>query len=739
MTPRASATTIGLTCFGVLSALGSLAIASLYSQGVTRVLAAPLSTYPGLRIMASSSTVEVSQHITLNDVEAYLHRSMYYPSSDDQAGTFARLEDGSLRITPRSTAYPSVTLRWTGPTITSIVDSHDRQLTEADLEPETILAVEADGRAPMLQVDVPLEAITGTVLADALIASEDGAFRRHHGIDLRRLPLVWLLGGGASTLTQQVARLDILLDRSRTLTRKMNEIGTAMALERRYSKDEILRAYMNSAYLGTSRGFQIRGFGAAAGEFFGVRDVRSLDAVRAATLVAMLNQPISYLNAVRNGDEAPLKRQRNRVLGLMQRDFPTKYLENAFVEAEAQPITFTSTEAMVQLRDESRYLLDYAAPVMPSLDRGRIETTLDASLQRAANEEVGKGLDAIERQHPGLGSVVQAALVAIRPSTGDIVAMVGGRSYDVSQFNRAVAASRQLGSLAKPFVYLAALERGVEEHRTDLTPGALVVDEPTTFVFDGQPWSPGNYRNAYGGTITWRRALELSRNVAAVKVASLAGFDRVAALWNAASGQQVPPRPSLALGAMEATLIEVARAYAIFANSGIARPLRTVRRAGDDTIGRAVPLSPGHAIAGEAATYAVVDMLRGVMNEGTGAGARAAGFTLDAAGKTGTTNDSRDAWFAGFTPDLLTVVWVGRDDNQPIGLTGGQAALPIWTAFMTRALAGRQPRAFRQPDGVVSVDFDLDTGMLASPACPKPVRQAFVRGTEPKEVCTRHR
>jgi penicillin-binding protein 1B len=255
--------------------------------------------------------------------------------------------------------------------------------------------------------------------------------------------------------------------------------------------------------------------------------------------------------------------------------------------------------------------------------------------------------------------------------------MVGGRSYDQSQFNRAVNAERQIGSLMKPFDYLAAFERAAAEGRTDISPNTLVVDEPTTFTFPGvRPWTPANYGHDYAGRITWRRALAESRNVAAVKVAGWAGINNVARFWEAAAGQQLPAIfPSLALGAIEATPAQVAGAYAIFATGGIAPLLQTETDA--PTVSR--------RIARADTTRLVTAMMRAVLNEGTGRGVRAAGFTADAAGKTGTTDGLRDAWFVGFTSDLLAVVWVGLDDGQPLGLTGAQAALPLWTAFMKRA------------------------------------------------------
>jgi len=291
----------------------------------------------------------------------------------------------------------------------------------------------------------------------------------------------------------------------------------------------------------------------------------------------------------------------------------------------------------------------------------------------------------------------------------------------------------------KPFVFLAAFEKAFAEGRTDVTPASVVMDEPTSFVFNDQTWTPANYDGQYEGSITLRRALALSRNVATVKVAEAAGYDQVAALWRRVGVGTIPRAyPSIALGVFEATPFQIASAYTVFPNGGTLRPLRAISRI--VSAGKDVPLrvTAPKTIARKDTTYLVTNMMRSVLNEGTGASARAAGFAFDAAGKSGTTNDLRDAWFVGFTPELLTVVWVGLDDNMPLGLSGSQAALPIWTTFMMRALAGRPDVSFAKPDGLVFVDIDRDTGEMAGPACPRTFQEAFVSGSEPVEICHLH-
>jgi penicillin-binding protein 1B len=399
--------------------------------------------------------------------------------------------------------------------------------------------------------------------------------------------------------------------------------------------------------------------------------------------------------------------------------------------------------------NEAPYFVDMVseqvAQAFPGLTAGTgqvdVYTTLDLNLQRTAIDVLRTGLANVDRlltrrRHP---EPAQAALIAVDPRTGEILAMVGGRSYNESQFNRAVAARRQPGSVFKPFVYLAAFERGADEGRTDLTPASITLDEPSTVSFDDKTWEPRNY-DEYDGAITWRRALAMSRNLGTIHVGETVGFDRVAELWTRV-GVGSPPKavPAITLGVFELTPFEVAQAYTLFLNQGSVRPLTAIRHV-QTAREHVKPKEPTLRRAARAeTTFLVTNMLRSVLNEGTAAGARAAGFALDAAGKTGTTNDLRDAWFVGFTPELLTVVWVGFDDNQPLRLTGTQAALPIWTEFMKRALGGRPSVAFEPPGGITFVDIDRDTGKLALPGCPRVYNESFISGTEPTEYCEIHR
>ncbi|MEI6246887.1 MAG: penicillin-binding transpeptidase domain-containing protein, partial [Acidobacteriota bacterium] len=363
--------------------------------------------------------------------------------------------------------------------------------------------------------------------------------------------------------------------------------------------------------------------------------------------------------------------------------------------------------------------------------------------QRLAQEALAEGLAQVDKQLLARKKkdIAQVAMVVADPRTGEILALIGGRGYNQSQYNRAVTSRRQPGSTFKPFVYLAAFEKMAEMSSHDLTPATIQIDEPTTWIDDqGKPYTPGNYQNEYDGPVTLRFALAHSRNIVAIKVAEQTGYDRVADLWKKVGvGTPAKPYPSIALGVFEASTLDMANAYTLFENAGQLRPLRAITRITENGQDKKVKTEDPRDVARPDTTYLVTNMLRSVINEGTGAAARSAGFLLDAAGKTGTTNDQRDAWFIGFTPDLLAAVWVGFDNNNPIGLTGAQAALPIWTAFMKRATAGRPDKEFAVPEGLVFVDIDKETGKLATPGCLKTIREAFLPGSEPTELCPLHK
>jgi penicillin-binding protein 1B len=605
------------------------------------------------------------------------------------------------------------------------------------LDAPLITALITSGRAK--RRDVPLQVIPSKMV-QAVLAIEDRRFYEHPGIDpigiagavFRNLfgDKQYLASG--STITQQLVK-NTFLTSEKTLRRKMTEWFMSVILEGRLTKDQILELYLNDVSLGQRGSFAIHGVAEAARLFF-AKDITNVSLAEAATIAGVIQSP-SRLSPFNNAERA--RDRRNVVLGAM--------VDAGFISADAGART-TKEPLMMSARaleSEAPYFVDFISQELQdkykSLGTVDVYTTLDVHLQRVAQDAMREGLGRVDELLARRKRTAQAALIAVDPRTGEVLAFIGGRSYNQSQYNRAVSARRQPGSVFKPFVYLAAFEHAYAEGRTDVTPATVVGDEPTSFTFNDQNWSPNNYEGEYDGPITLRRALALSRNIATVKVAEAAGYGEVAALWKRV-GAGTPPRPypSIALGVFEASPYEIATAYTIFPNGGTIKPLRQILRmvsAGSDL---KVQTSAPRTVARPDTTFLVTNMMRSVLNEGTAAGARAAGFSLDAAGKTGTTNDLRDAWFVGFTPELLTVVWVGLDDNQPLGLSGTQAALPIWTAFMNRALSGRANTTFTPPEGVNFLDIDRDTGKIAAPGCPRVFREAFLAGTEPTEACQLH-
>jgi penicillin-binding protein 1B len=614
--------------------------------------------------------------------------------------------------------------------------SRPEQLT---LDPPLITALVSSGREK--RRDVPLQLIPQHMI-QAVMAIEDRRFYDHVGVDpIGIASAVWdYLSGrkaylrGGSTLTQQLIK-NTFLTQERSTIRKLQDQFMALILERRLSKDQVLELYLNDVWLGQRGSFAVHGVAEASRLFF-AKHISNVSLSEAALIAGIIQSPPRHSPFV-HPDKA--KERRDVVLRAMA--------EAGYVSAEAaERATGDPVHVVARaLEAEAPYFVDYISQelqdkysaVASTVD---VYTTLDLHLQRLAQDAVRDGLTRVdELLAKRKRQKAQAVLIAVDPRTGEVLAMVGGRSYNQSQYNRAISARRQPGSVFKPFVYLAAFEHAHKEGRTDITPATIVMDEPTTFTFNDQPWEPGNYEGEYDGPVTLRRALAHSRNVATIKVAETTGYGEVASLWRqVGAGASPHAYASIALGVFEATPFEIATAYTLFPNGGTIRPLRAIARLVSGGQNVQIRTTATRTIARRDTTFLVTNMMRSVLNEGTAAGARSAGFTPDAAGKTGTTNDLRDAWFVGFTPELLTVVWVGLDDNQPLGLSGSTAALPIWTNFMTRALAGLDSPSFQTPEGITFVDVDRDTGQLAGPTCPRVFSEGFIQGTEPREICRLH-
>ncbi|HXT70795.1 MAG TPA: PBP1A family penicillin-binding protein [Vicinamibacterales bacterium] len=660
-----------------------------------------------------------------------------------QPGEFT-LSPGVITVVTRAAdQVPSQTVKvafTTGatPIVRRMTDAAGKAVDQVTLEAPLLTAL-APGQKRRF---VPFALIPEHV-KHAVLAIEDQRFYSHPGVDPIRMvgALITNMRGnkkyleGASTITQQIIK-NTFLTPAQTPKRKLQEQFMALVLDSRFTKDQILELYLNEVVLGQRGPFAIHGVGEASRIFFG-KDVGNVSLAEAATIAGLIQQP-SALNPFRNPESS--KTRRNLVL--------TEMAKAGFISVE-EAKTAAGLPLKVErraLEDEAPYFVDYVSNIVEEKLGGLLTksgasdvyTTLDLHLQRMAQEAVAEGLKVIDKQLPKRKQgQAQVALVAIDPRTGEVLALVGGRGYNETQYNRAVTTRRQPGSIFKPFVYLAAFEKTADDGTHDLTPATVMVDEPTIFKDGDKDYAPANYKDEYGGPMTLRRALSLSRNIVTIKVAEATGYGRVADLWKKVGvGTPALGVPSIALGVFEASPVEMATAYTIFPNGGELRELRPITKVVTAGKTASVPVTPPRRITRPETTFLVTNMMRSVINEGTAAAVRSS-FSLDAAGKTGTTNDQRDAWFAGFTPELLTIVWVGFDNNQPLGLSGAQAALPVWTMFTKRALAGRPNTAFEAPAGVSFVEIDKDTGGRATAACPRTMVEAFLPGTEPP-MCPEH-
>jgi len=595
---------------------------------------------------------------------------------------------------------------------------------------------------PVRLADVPAE------LRTAILTTEDVRFYEHGGVDPRGiLRALWTnvrkgrVAEGGSTITQQLVK-SRLLSPERTLSRKIHEAMLSTALEWRYSKDQIFEAYLNEVYLGQSGGAAVRGVGAASRAYFG-KEVHQLTLAEAALLAGMIRAPNSYSPAS-NPERA---RERRDVVLTRMRDLG-KISEGDYRKARKEPVRARAAPTTSGLT--APYFVDYVRAELEratDVDLGdqhgvRVYTTLDPMLQRIAEAAVIRGLDRLETSRPRLRRKsteerLQAAMIVLDPATGQIRALVGGRDYRASQFNRAVLARRQPGSAFKPFVYLAALTP--RRDAPVFTAASLLDDSPLTIMVDGKAWTPRNYDDRYLGPITLRRALEGSINTATVRLAQAVGLPTVIQTARTLGiDVDLRPIPALALGVFEITPLQLARAYLPLANGGVAPVGGAVDTVTDDA-GTAL-WSAGHEaspVIGAPEAYLVTSLLEGVVNAGTAASARALGVPGAVAGKTGTTNEGRDAWFVGYSTNLLALVWVGFDDGTPAGLSGAEGALPIWSEFMRQALDVYPGGEFREPSGITRAKIDVTTGKVATAFCPVVATEVFLAGTEPP-ACDEH-
>jgi penicillin-binding protein 1B len=699
-------------------------------SNATNILSAPEEIAPG-------------DNVSPADVEKRLRRSGYSTDPSNRLGYYI-VKPGAIEIHPGPQSYFSsepALVKFNKDGVSELVSPDNKtRLERYGLEPiliTNIVGGDREKRRPVRFSELP------PVLVQAVTSAEDKRFFDHIGLDPLRLAKAAYVDAkakrkeqGASTITMQLAR-GLWLDPDKNWKRKFNEIMITLVLEQRLSKQEIFETYANQVYLGRQDTFNVHGFGEAAHAYFN-KEIGQVNLPEAALLAGLIQRP-SYFNPFRYPDRAIARR--NVVLELMHQN---RYITAAqYAAAIKAPLSLAPPKPG---EGEAPYFIallndELQARLPDDEEEGGLQvySTLDPDLQRAATEAVRDNIPKIDKlvaRRNKDGVRPQVALVALDPHTGEVKAVVGGRNYGESQLNHALS-MRQPGSIFKPFVYAAALDTGAQgKSGAVFTEASTVNDSPATFTFANQVYEPSNFHDKFYGTVTLKKALAHSMNLATVSLAEKVGYDNVVNLAKRAGlNDKIQPTPAVALGAYEATPLEMAGAYTVFANNGtFVKPtfIRQVRTPDARVLVKGSPES--HRVLDPRVTFLMRDMLEEVMRSGTAAGVRAQGFKVPAAGKTGT---SRDGWFAGFTAGLLCIVWVGFDDNRELNLEGARSALPIWTDFMKKAVALRDvAKPFAAPPaGVVKVAVDPYSGLRAGPGCPGQP-EYFIAGTEPKAVCT---
>ena len=732
------------------------------------------------KVYAAPREVRPGQKLSVRLIADELHEAGYSGDGAAQAAQMGTYSEGVQQIVvkpgPQSYHAPdSATIHVSNGVVESITDSHNESLSSYELEPLLITGLSEDANRTKRRLlnykEIPQK------LVQAVTSIEDRSFFEHGGVNYRSI-IGWalhdLIGdrkhrGGASTLTMQLAKLLFVAD-DRTFTYKVSQILVAFHLEHRFTKQEIFQIYANEIPLGQRGSFSINGFGEASQIYFG-KEVGQLDLAESALLAGLIQSP-SWLNPYRHEDRATGRR--NVVLDSMVVTGAITKEQAEAAKTEKLNLTPSSVDA-----GEAPYFVDLVHDQLMQKygDRDfnreglRIYTSLDPDLQRLATDAVSSTIhvvdELVDKAHASdkkLGkpyNYPQVALIALNPHTGQVLALLGGRDYGKSQENHAVR-HRPTGSIFKPFVYAAAFRTAAEG---TMLPGQTKLFSPVTLLNDAQQtygagtkyeYTPHNFVGEYYGDITARFALMRSDNTATISLASMVGFDRVAELARNAGIKSAQGTPSVAIGSYDATPLDMAGAYTVFANGGVHLDplmLSSVRSSNGDIVDDYTQtsqqvLDPRVAFL---TTYMMEAVLQGNGNDpcivegrdycGTGAGVRNLGFVSPAAGKTGT---SHDAWFAGFTSNLLCVVWVGNDDYTPLDpenrgrIQGARAAGSIWAEFMKLAVQLPQYSDtidFIPPEGVSIANLDKNTNLLADAACPNDYSAAFLEGTQPTDIC----
>ncbi len=723
---------VGVSCL-------TMPIPKAGSRQTVVYFAAPTDLRPGARLNA-------------DELADRLRRAGYREvDGAPESGEYRSLSSGA-EINLRPFQYPDrtfdggrVRVRVRGDEInrTELIDEIDD--AEIFLDPERIAGFEGETGAVLDYLrlsDAP------PLFLKSLIAIEDHRFYHHPGIDpVGTMRALWtdLRRGassqGGSTLTQQLAR-SLYLHNKKTVARKAQEAVIALGLELRYSKDQILEAYLNAVYWGYWGPMEIRGVGEASRYYLG-KEIEDADPAGIALLVGLIQAPNAY-----SPYSAPQKAKNRRDLVLRLLAEKGILSEGDAKRAIASPLPSRRPPERVAeasfFLDAVRGEIERRAPRGTATKAGTaIFTTLDPRDQDAAVKALRDGLKDLERDHRAIRkkkSPLQAAVVTIDPANGEVRALVGGRDYLTGPFNRAVDARRQAGSLFKPFVYLAAFTHPKRKDGTYWTAATILEDKPIGIRAGRKIWRPMDYDRQFRGEVSLRYALEHSLNIPTASVGNEVGIKRVAEVArDLGITSELDEVPSLALGTSGVSLLEITSAYAGLAAGGRARA-PTLLRGILGQNGKPISLSPLSDPTGvdPQESYLITRLLQGVIESGTGAGARSRGVRGTVAGKTGTTDDYRDAWFCGYTPRRATGVWVGFDRRDPVGLSGASAALPIWASIMSQTICRNGDGSFDRPPGIEDALVCTASGELATGDCPEYRDEEFLEGTEPDKECSLH-
>jgi penicillin-binding protein 1B len=708
-----------------------------YSEKVDSLLRGDVFTQ-NAGVYSAPKILKDGEAISRDELVEYLKSAGYIEknSQADENRSRYQIEENSVKIEPGATGiiddkkiFPAIQVKFgkQGKGVASISDlDAKKEINQAKLEPKVLSSItaERDGRRKTVAFsDIPEN------LKKAILVTEDRAFFEHYGVNFRGIArALWrryegndnspVARQGGSSITQQLVK-NLLLNDEQTLERKSKEALMSVILETRLSKEEIFTLYVNQIYLGQQAGVAIYGVGEAANAYFG-KDVTALNLPEAAMIAGIIRSPNRY-NPYKNPDKTT--ERRNQVLESMLESGTISPKE--FDEGKAAKLQLTQISAkndLIGMPYFSQYVVEQLPKVIPDADalqHLRVYTTIDPDLQKAAYYAVVNRLEKLDRYFPKKQKgTLQAALIAIRPKNGEIVAMVGGRNYLENQFNRATDAMRQPGSVFKPFVYAAAINSAYDTGRV-FTTATTFKDEKKTFTFNNESYSPNNYGDVFSNQdTTLRDSLVKSKNTITVDLAMQLNIGKVMNLAHKAGFPKVERAfPSMALGTAEATPLQVATGYSVFANLGDkTSPIAINRVTTGEGKTVTAPVAEKKNVLKPDVAFILNDIMKDIINRGTATDAQAWGFKnvsgkLGYAGKTGT---SRDGWFAGFTPELVCVVYVGFDENDELGMKGGDSALPIWADFMRQAL-NLHPEwngDWTMPDSIRRAEIDSRDGKV---------------------------